>query len=396
MRSFKSLQTGMIHKEERIPLYENLCFILSLFRTHKGESIEEGKLLLKRILGFFSEGFPLYLHEYPEKGSASHQIRCSLPLYWISKLYHHVIPSPLKEKIEEVKEQLIDQDRKELSSIYQILYDALHGKEPKTYHPQFSHEWGLLLLAYQILDEHPSWILEGALEWWHAGFMTYSGPAIQEYQQKGVPEVNLYDQFMAEHQGEISKRIENEDLLQKALVFPFKKQYQLKEPNPFQVLEKNTLWSPKGFHLMRLLWGTKEQLHSLVCQDELRLSRVENHLFFTYPDEVPDEKNRMELSLFTEHSAETTIFIEGKKQTVFYLGETVEIKTKTGNVQLIFTLEEGEGQFLGHISRGNRPCQIGIEKEGDFSSYDWKIGLRSLSRSSSVKIGLRVLELRLS
>ena len=52
-RARQSSQTGFVHREDVIPTYENLCFALSLFRTHIGEQVEEGKDILKRLFGFF-------------------------------------------------------------------------------------------------------------------------------------------------------------------------------------------------------------------------------------------------------------------------------------------------------------------------------------------------------
>jgi len=392
-RKKQSSQTGFIHRDDLIPIYENLCFALSLFRTHVGEQVEEGKDLLKRLFGFFSEGFPLYLHEYPSCATPSHQIRCALPLHWILKLYQHVIEPSLKDQAKQIYAHLINQEEDALSPIYKVLLRALKGKEVPSYKPQFSHEWGLLLLAYQTLDEKPTWILEQAVSHWHPELMTYCGDPVQEYQRKTTPDVTLYDLFMAEHQKATSARLRefHPIHIQGALVFPFKEKKSLASPTPFKILRENENWGAKGFHLMRYLWGSADQVRSLVCQDNMTLETKGNQLLFTYSKEVPSEKERMELTLFTEYDPHVKLFVEEKKQTVFHLGETVEIQTPEKTLKLVFTLEKGEGLFMGHISRGNRRAQIAIEGPKDFSSYDWKIGLRSIHRSAETVIGLRVL-----
>lgn len=390
-RARQSSQTGLLHREDLIPLYENLCFALALFRTHIGEQVEEGKELLKHLFGFFSEGFPLYLHEYPQRGTPGHQIRCALPLHYLLKRYQHVIEPPLKNDMRQIYETLLSQEV--TSPLYEILQKAMRGEEIPTYTPQFSHEWGLLLLAYQILEEKPSWILEKALSQWHPELMVYAGEPVQEYQHGKEPDLTLYDLFMAEHGQTSSKRMEqlHPIHIQGALVFPFREQKGVTPPNPFQIQAQNSTWHAKGFHLMRYLWGNQNQIRSFVCQAGMQLQKNEDLLFFTYPEEIPDEKERMELSFFTEYDEDVELFVEGKKQTVFCFGETVEIRTPEKTVKLIFTLEKGEGKFMGHLSRGNRPAQLSTNGPKDFTSYDWKIGLRSLERTSETVIGLRVL-----
>ena len=88
-------RTGFIHFHysdetafDTIPLYENACYILSLFRSHNAENILEAKELLRRLLHFQTEGggFPTYLHEYPtDRWTVSFDLL--LPLFWIEKLY---------------------------------------------------------------------------------------------------------------------------------------------------------------------------------------------------------------------------------------------------------------------------------------------------------------------
>lgn len=388
----QSSQTGFMHRGDLIPIYENLCFALSLFRAHTVEQMAEGKDLLRQLFGFFSNGFPMYLHDYPNIALPTHQLRCALPLHWIFKCYSHVIEEPLKSLLKKNYQILIDQKESSLSPLYQCLFQAFHGKKLMRYKPQFSYELGFFLLIYQILDETPAWILDEALGHWHPELMTYSGLPIQEYQNKNQPEVTLYDLFMAEYQEKFSDRILKCYSLQGALVFPFKTKRELiSSPSSFQMNNENTAWNPKGFHLIRFLWGSGKKVRSFVCQENMRLKKKGDRLEFLYPEEIPLEKRQIELCFFTEYGEDVQLFVEGKKQTVFYLGETIEIRTIEKRVKLRFSLEEGDGLFMGHISRGNRPAQIGFEGPKDFSSYDWKIGLRSLHRSSHLVIGLSIL-----
>ena len=384
----RTSQTPFLHREDRIPVYENLCFALSLFRCHKIAQVEEGMKLLSRLFGFFAKGFPSYLHDYPNLGSPSYQVRCALPLHWILRLYARLFNPKLKEDLKEVYQTVVDREEEGLFPVSRCLLSALRKQEIPIYTPRSSQEWGLLLAAYQIADEKPAWILEGALANWDSKLMTYSGPATEEYQHKKEPQVTLYDFFMAEYQ---KKRARVCCSIQSACVFPYKIERAYDPPSPFQVMSYNEKWDPRGFHLIRFLWGSCHTIRSLVCQSLLSLLRREDGLLlFSYPKEIPPEKERLELALFTEYDEAVEILVEGKKQNLFYLGERLQICTPEKTINLRFTLEKGEGEFTGHISRGNRPSQIGLDGKKDFSSYDWKIGLRSIDRTQKLTIGLDV------
>src|SRR5689334_5032749 len=66
-RRRQSLRTRFIHDEELIPLYENFCFALALFRQKTAACVTEGKELIIRLLAFqaVDGNFPTYLHDFP-------------------------------------------------------------------------------------------------------------------------------------------------------------------------------------------------------------------------------------------------------------------------------------------------------------------------------------------
>ena len=395
-------QTKFIHFNELIPLFENFCLALSLFRTHIKIHIDEGKELLKRLFYFNTDGgFPRYLHEYPKKGSSSYQLRVALPLYWILKKYGRVTEPPLKQ---EIKKQLkILLEKIEISSLslpYKALYEALkYQKMTKVYQPRFSYEWGFFLLLYQLLEETPTWILKGALENFDPTLMAYVGKPFQEYQRKNTLEIGLYDFFMAEYYQEPVKKFDHLKLLslQAALIFPFQRKLQESIKTKAWISQESYLgkenWDKKGFHLIRILWGKKDRIYSFVCQTPLLFKKEKKSYLFTYLQRDPCEKGEVELAFYVNYDPDLKLTIKGVKQTVFYLDEPLEIQTKEKRIKFMLSLKKGEGIFMGHISRGNRPSQletIGSEKEN--FPYDWKIGLRTLKRDKHVVICLCILE----
>src|SRR3990167_7288503 len=72
-RKRQSPRTGFVHMHpdeaasDTIPIYENFCFVLALFRQKTAESVSEAKQLLERLLCFQTSNgnFPLYIHDYP-------------------------------------------------------------------------------------------------------------------------------------------------------------------------------------------------------------------------------------------------------------------------------------------------------------------------------------------
>lgn len=97
---------------------------------------------------------------------------------------------------------------------------------------------------------------------------------------------------------------------------------------------------------LRYIWGSKDCVHSLYMRDPLE-------------------------GLFVDLRAD--IFVNGKKSTVFQLGDQIEMRTKTKSVFAKFSAEKG--RYFGHLSRKNRPTQI--LKDG-FETYDWCLTLRAL------------------
>ncbi|MDJ0651431.1 MAG: hypothetical protein QNJ27_00200 [Simkaniaceae bacterium] len=355
-RRYLSPQTNLIHycyEDERstdtIPIFENLCYCLTLFRTKMQDHVREGKERLKHLLAFRDEKgrFPIYLHQYP-KGMGSY--RTMYPLFLIDKHFHKVIEKPLRSELRK----------------------NLRLPLPPTAVTN-SKEAGLVALDLVCHDSpldalFPLWDFENEL---------YSGPLGDERQRKGEIETTLFDLFMG-HSPRILKP--HPVHLHAALVF---------SAGNHRPVSPIACSCPRGvgtgYHLYRKLWKEGNHLHTLVCQDKNMLCTKNT---FTYPERIPDEKNRMELTFYTDRAEKKTVLINGEKGTVFRLGDVISISTPVKTVKFTFKLTEGEGDFLGHLSFGNRPAQIETD---DLTAYDWKIGIRSLRRTATLCLQLQEL-----
>jgi len=355
-KRYLSPQTDLIHycyedecSTDTIPFFENLCYCLTLFRTMIGDHVQEGKERLKHLLSFRNEEgrFPVYLHQYP-KGTGSY--RTMYPLFLIDKYFHKVIEEPLRSELR--KNLTLPLPPTEITNSKEAGLIALH----------------LACHDYPLDSLFPFWDFENEL---------YSGPLGDERQRKGEIETTLFDLFM----GDSPRILKPHPIhLHASLVFPFENNEKISP-----IVSGSPKAVGKGYHLYRKVWKEDNHLHTLVCQDK-NIMREENT--FTYPEVIPDEKNRMELTFYTDRADEKTVLINGEKGTVFKLGDVISIITPIKTLKFTFKLIEGEGDFLGHLSFGNRPAQI---ETHDLTAYDWKIGIRSLRRSSILSLQLQEL-----
>jgi len=361
-RRRESPRTGLIHfcyqdedATDLIPIYENICFCLALFRSCTHDNVQEAKEKLEHLLAF--DTIPTYLHEYPQAGVTE---RLYFPLFWISKLFSLVIEEPLRSRIKET-----------LAKINPF-------KKPENI--RSSKEAASLCLHLQ-LEEKP---FDALSPYWDPELAMYCGPLNQERQRKNVPETTLFDLYMSAATGHFSKRIlkPHPVHMHAALVFSTPC-----TPQPQYILPSYTPSEQHiGFHLFRMVWeGVDDHLHTFVCQDKQH--HFEPDYIFTYPEEIADERKSAELTFYCDHHPDVTLNVNGKKATIFLITDTVTIETPNKTVKLTFKILEGEGTFMGHISRGNRPAQI-LGK--NFNAYDWKISLRTIRRTTKLKLALLV------
>lgn len=309
-----SKETGFIQFGEVIPLFENLCFVLALFKTHQKEYVEQGKVLLSRLLPFQSEwGFPRFIHQFPN-GS---KMPFELPLSKIAE-YERVIEEPLKSKLKKALERL---------------------PEPQPLAACPEHFDPALGVSICMTGKY----------------------------EKGIPALTLGDLAAGR---EVAGHSLN---FYKPLLSEAKAPHET--DHPFLVGNEE--------HKCRYLWKEGEKIFSFVCLDPHPF----DEMTFTLPDQLPDEKKEMELNFYVSLGCQ--IWINGEKGNTFALGDLIEIETASNRFG--FRLESDDGQFFGHLLRGNRPNEIGQE---GWEVYDYRIALRTVKRVPNAKIRL-VLENRL-
>lgn len=406
---------------------------------------------------YSSGNFPVYLHEYPLCKDRLISVNVLTSFYWIHKLYSNILGSELKKRFENsiakaLKQCLKAYKEKKCPYGYSVKIGALaysFGKALSLPECQSEGE-GILkslstigvesfcsqticsdtLAAIQIAeldmtrsdsDWHFFWKFIN--ETWHKDLGSYLGPALKEYQMAYEPQATLFDLYLSVISKKFSSRSLNPSmtLLQGVLIRPtaidlvndgssFKCEKEvcngkwfLNKENHFGssvfVSHKDDVnRNEKGYHELKLIWGSLKKLHSFVCQDG-------NHVLthFDYHDnnyeltfklgeipQVDDKERSREVIFFFDADDAVEIEVQGKKSNTFKIDDSVTIKLDGIVLKVSFEVLEGEGDFFGHIMRGNRPSQLALKGENRYNAYDWQLFIRTLRRSENCVVKARV------
>jgi hypothetical protein len=375
-RSCQSARTGFVHLFDNIPggdvipLYENFSFAAALFREKTVEGVLEGKGLLERLFAFQTrEGnFPLFLHDYPRAWSSTQPLRIAPILIFLLREFKEVLAEDFQEKVRVVLACMIAfASHQSYDPLWERRYQALLGCAsdlPRKI--SSSHELSQELITAQLLGHSDSF----ARELIHPIFNVYVGPFLQETQQGREPKAASLE------------------LATESLPLP-----QSFHHDGWEMRQSDTDALTYSSHLgLRWIWKGSGMLHSLVLHSPGEIRETEDGILvmFDLPEllEMP-RSDLFEMAFFCNLSPETEMWVEGKKATLFSLGQSVSIQTPEKEIRFCFELVEGEGQFLGHLYRGNRPGQTLKE------AYDWKISLRTIARTKPVRVRLLLQELAL-
>jgi hypothetical protein len=276
-----------------------------------------------------------------------------------------------------------------------------------------------LQAAYPSIKEspwNPFWLhLE---QTWHHRTCSYIGPAFEVYQQDEEPQVTLYDLFLGYFSRVFSERALKDSVthLEAALIRPSSDTlsippYPLKlegnygeakwaflqtEMFAYSFVEKgqhNDTRGEKGFHPLRIIWGNRQRVHTFVCQrkngetiDFVPLSDGID-ISFGIKSFIPSEEREKskEITFYIDRNEGMNIDINGSSFTTFMLGEELQIKSGGALLSLAFHLEEGYGQFMGHLMMGNRPSHTNVENKQCFGAFDWQLFLRTVRRSDECR-----------
>jgi len=435
-----SEHTGFVTDQYgRIALYDNFLFVLALFRTKSQEHVQEGIKLLEKLLYFqqrFSDvaahgAFSVFLHDYPLYVDLRTSIRILRVLYWLQKEFRHVLSRPFMKKIDEAIEDLAAYCKNEYEAHDLPLYLALSieallfafSKIEVSRIVIQKQELALLspeYLAECIASYHvaPTLCKYGPLwpyltESLYVPSLLYAGPAFSLEQEGSEPKVSLYDYYMAVFKENLTKRVQGDALhvLQGALV---RNAHELQEKVlPAQVHESigEFSWSRycKEAFSISCITGVPlahqkrnffpfylvSQRHTLVMQQSV--GTVEG---YSYDDkkitfEVSFEKELFlqekelpkVLCFWFDNTSSTKLTVGGEKASCIPLTESMDITLSSLQIAMTAKKLSGDGEFVWHVIRSNRPSQVSIPgaKERQ-KAYDVELFLRPLRATQDCRI----------
>lgn len=393
--------------------------------------------------------FPQYLHEYPDCKDHYLAVQLLAPLYWIMHGFQQILGADLKNKVENCLNKLLNyclavqedknppyfirlriaaaafaigkllnlDDLKLVAEKRLQEFDSLHKE---WFEPKYLAD---LVVSLQMVDPNLSQnFMKGfkdhLYQTWHQSLCSYSGPKMLEYQAGFEPEVTLYDLLMGYFSKKFSKRALKSDPchLACALIQPMNdellsfvaqndwsgqigdQEFVVRQDEKYSYAFTSQLqeWSPakdKGFSPFKLIWGDADRLHNLITEGGnskiISFSKNENCLEFLFHlaevPELEDKEKSREISFYFDLFEKSSVKIEGFTATTFKLGEEVQVEVDGFKFTLKFELETGQGQFLGHFMRGNRPSQIANKGSQRFAAFDWQLFLRTIRRPQDME-----------
>jgi hypothetical protein len=420
--------TGLLHQEGVIYLYDNFLAAHGLLRSKLKENIEEAKKFLERLLYFQNaEGlFPQALHEFPMASFEAYQLDIAFVMHKMHTHFALALGEKLKTRLQLALEALTKALKNNSSTYFEKMqarfgvFDALY--QHKT--PQFNYPGkkitskylGEKLLLAQETDSYEK-LLEQLAPYWHPYFHTYTGPLLEESYVENEPTLQLFDYFMSSAYRTYSDKLYKKNILQlqgtliksppTTLEFQETTLEGLYKDYPYTLINTSKVsWfffndyssigdEPKGLHLFRCLFKSLEHLYSFVCHSKVKhlnseFSKNALTLDFTYFDVFPDEvKQQNELEFYMSLGEDLDVLVEGKKASLFRLGNALEFKTQEATLRCTFTSDSKDAQIVGHLLYGNRPSSL-ESNSVDAKAYDQKIVLRTLRRDKECKMRLHL------
>lgn len=366
---------------EAISLVDNFHYVLLLFRSRTVENIQEGKRLLAQLLAYQAPNgnFCAFMHDFPDCKDRFVAAHIGLAQRWLLKEFGSALgemKEPLAQSLKQACLHLqAEHESKPGNNVVEALISACCGKDfdfdaecDAWYRP---HELGQLLSA--LVLQHPEDPLAQTPELrvflektWHATQKVYCGPAAFELTIGTKQEATTYHYFLG-------RAVDTDDAaaLSTALVrgsLGIQGQEGL-----VAVTLPDVRLANRGAYGYKLTFAEK---HILAFDGK------------TLSYEAESESDSMDHAVYIGRAPDVAIFVNGKKASLFSLGDVVEVRTDHGSCQLNWQLLEGSGVFTGHILHGNRSGQHKWTDNERYTTFDWCIHMRTVRLDSPCKLSI--------
>ncbi len=414
--------TGFIAQEERIAVYDNFLFCLALFKSKTHENIFEARKLLDHLL-YFQQGFstlpshgnfPVLVSDYPYCHDHLQAIRCLVVQIWIMREFSQVLGQELKGRLEASIELVLNFLEKITQEVkfpvwakckYAAALKALNRPYilPDLADTSDLRTWGdpyclaEMITAYQLAPSSewdPFWQYLSSV--WHEPSLQVVGPAYKlGFQHPNLLcAMKLFNNTLDKVQAYplYSALLTNEH--KKCEVTPIsgtndRFSWRVEQMPTYAISSLTGKQSPPetpGLFPYYLVTGP----HSLAIQAPMGYSPSE--LVFEIPSEVfleEKEKAKGLVIAFNDHP-HNQVLVGGKTATCFTMKDPLQITLGGLSIDVGFTITSGDGEFVGHVARGNRSghCQ---ER---YTAQDVIVFLRALrgSKPTTIRVDLKLLD----
>ncbi|MDB6081265.1 MAG: hypothetical protein JWO53_537, partial [Chlamydiia bacterium] len=403
--------TRLIHSTPHtIPLYENMLFCLALFRTKTHESIQEAKVVLDRLLYFQGDGnFPVHLHDYPHCHDHYLGAKILCPLFWIKKDFSQVLGDALLERLEKAYTKLTQflnslNERLEMPTWVQLKIGASKQLPTIGYEEMNPQLLGEMLSAMQMYGLESEEIWQFLAATWHPVCKSYIGPAVRVMQAGYEPACTLYDYYMGYYYGSLSQRAAKPQIaaLQAALIQP--QTLTLSEVQDMEtnqaLVHKTSNW---GVSLNKVRNGVHPGYYPLYFVTDTHTfvfdlpkgrivdaswSETKGEIICELSEEVYSDniEKAIACSFFVDARDGIAFEIQNTTATSFSLVDEVKITIGALVMSLTFSLLDGDGMFLGHINKANRPSQISNKGKDRYQAFDWQLFLRAVRGTTKCRL----------
>ncbi len=397
-RKLQSKQTRLIHHfygkreqpiDQTIPFYENLLFAQALCKMRTVDAIQEAKALLLHLLAYQHPNglFPVYLHEYPY----CHDLFCGarlLPVFFrLEEYFQTYLGVNLAGPMQRLAEKTRDELPKMPSALRAEAEGALiaMGLLPQSAFQQPIPSGSPEDLAEWLTGAHLAGVdLPSALPY-NSKSYCFTGSWRDVAFERGTPQIGLLDLYAAASLREIPSHWPSHHpaFLKSALLFPERQAGFLCSSASFEVGTEPSDGNgyQRGNYPFYIFWGSKRRALTLHPGSLKAVTAQGNIIAMALGNEEGD----IEL---TYDAFPGAIFkVNGLTATVFRSGDLLTIEDGEGVLTLRFEVM-GEGRFLGHLSKGNRPTEWVNAGEDRFTAYCNLLTFRNLERKEDCLVKL--------
>jgi hypothetical protein len=359
-RSRLSPRTGFLHYSaqdeaglDTIPVFENACFALALCKQKTAETILTAKDIIARLLPFQTvEGnFPTYLHEYPKTWDPCLALKIAPVFMMLLQEFGHVLDTSFKAEVTKSVERALSyaEQQRYVDPIWiNRLAACRHKRETCLVTTDRGMFFESLITRQLAMHEQT---LHG-VRYNRSLQLLCVGPYTQT---KGHLTSSALEMVLAHATPLVArhKTPQREHLLA-ALILPCATD--TVSDSPIEIIVDGSL---------HVFWQGADSMHHLTAPQSTHWAQIDE---MTLQLTVPAGESYV----FVDWALDISIFVEGKKGTLFAIHNQLTIHSSSLAIEIRF--EQASG-YCGHITRGNRPLQTEAKGARLYEAYDWKLFL---------------------